>query len=67
MKRRIVDHVELDEIRSRITVYDFANGVEVNRRPAFPASRTRQSFRELVRAGAEAAEKFRQFMEAAHG
>lgn len=49
---------ELDEIHAAITVYDFVDGQEVNRRPAFPMSGIRQSFREIAYLAARMKPKF---------
>lgn len=37
----------LAEIQADIEVYDFADGVEVNRRPAYPVARLARSVREM--------------------
>lgn len=40
----MVDH----QIRAGITVYEFANGIEINRRPAFPFSSLGWAFQQMA-------------------
>lgn len=53
--------IDRERIRASIEVYDFVDGREVNRRPAYPMARVSLSFRE---AAERARGAFRNFGEA---